>query len=73
MQTLLLEDKIREKDIQKPTSALSVQAIRNLVGEYAGGLLYGGVQGERFDKEDRPRRAGLFLSASGLPGRCILA
>ena len=41
LQTSLLAEKIREKDIQKPTGALSVQAVRNLLGEYAGGLLYG--------------------------------
>lgn len=41
LRTPILEDKIREKDIQKPTGALSVQAVRNLLGEYAGGLLYG--------------------------------
>ena len=35
----ILEDKIRGKNIQKPTGALSVQAVRNLLGEYAGGLI----------------------------------
>ena len=36
-------------------------------------FVWGVMQGERFDKEDRRRGAGFFLSASGLPGRCILA